>query len=85
LSAECRLGAESGGSALPDTGRSRLTAVDSRHQAATENRLPRCESGFCHFHPIFRGYGLTAARANSEDGPLTPTQLSPARVSIGNC
>ena len=68
--------AESGGSALPDTARSPLSTVSSRHAPAAEGRWHRSESGFC------RVYGLTAASANSEASPLTPTQLFPACVSI---
>jgi hypothetical protein len=73
--------AESGGSALPDTGRSPLTAARSRYEPAAESRSPRRESGFCQFRPSFRGYELNATRGKLCRQPLIPTQLSPAPVN----
>ena len=59
---ELPVGADSGGSDLPDTGHSPPSAVSSRYAPAAEGRGRKCDLGFCQFHPGFRAYGQTARR-----------------------
>ena len=68
--------ADSGSSALPDTGRSPLSAVSSLCATAAEGRWRRCERGFWQFRPGYPGPRRVSF------GTLTAMTMTPHHFTI---